>query len=191
LAQIPGASGLSGGSIAPVKPAVEVVMYRSLFAIACLAVAFLLAVARGDEAKVALGDVPKAGLEAVKAMFPAAEIQGAAKETEEGKTFFEVTLKQKGRTIDVTIGIDGKIQLVEKEISDKDLPKTVREALDAKYPKATYKIVESVESVKDGKPTLDFYEAMLITADKRALEVQVLPDGKIKNEETKKSGDKD
>jgi hypothetical protein len=43
---------------------------------------------------VPLGDVAKVGLEAVKAMFPAAEIRDAAKETEDGNTVYEVTLKR-------------------------------------------------------------------------------------------------
>ncbi len=156
------------------------------------ALAFLaltVAVARADESKVSLADVPKGGLEAVKAMFPAAEISGAAKETEDGKTFFEVTLKQKGRTIDVTVSLDGKIELVEKEIASADLPKAVSQSLEAKYPKATYKIVEEVSNVKDGKSTLDFYEALLVTADKQKLEVQIAPDGKIKKEEKKSEKD--
>ena len=161
-----------------------------LFATACLAPILASTAARAEESKIALGDVPKASLQAVKALFPGADIVGAAKETEECKTFFEVTLKQKGRNIDVTINSGGTIQLVESEIAENELPKTVRQALDAKYPKATYKMVEAVDRVKDGKRTLDFFEALLVTADKRSLEVQVAPDGKIKNEETK-SGDGD
>ena len=159
-----------------------------LFAIAVLTLTVAIGTARSDESKVPLGDVPKAGLEAVKAMFPKADITGAAKETDNDKTVYEVTLKQMGRTIDVTIGIDGKIQVVEKEIAEKDLPVEVRRALDAKYPKAIYKIVEQVEAVKDGKPTLDFFETLLVTAQGESLEVQIAPDGKIKAEEKKQAG---
>ena len=157
-------------------------------AITILVLAVFSGIARSDESKVELGDVPKGGMEAVKAMFPGAEITGAAKETEDDKTVYEVTLKQKGRTIDVTVGLDGKIQVVEKEIADKDLPAAVKKALEAKYPKATYKIVEQVEAMKDGKLTLDFYETLLVTAKQEKIEVQVLPDGKIKAEEKKQAG---
>jgi hypothetical protein len=163
--------------------------YTSGFALLGL---MLFAFAAGaDESKVELGDVPKAGVEAVKAMFPGATIAGAAKETDEGKTVFEVTLKQNGRNIDVTVGTDGKIQLIEREIAQKELPAAVKQTLETKYPKATYKIVEQVDAMKNGKPTLDFYEAQLVTAEKQTIEVQVAPDGKIKAEETKKPGDKD
>jgi hypothetical protein len=160
-------------------------------AIACFAVILSCGTTSAAESKVALSDVPPAGVEAVKAMFPAAEVTGAAKETENGKTFFEVTLKQKGRTIDVTVGLDGKIQLIEREISDKDLPQAVSQAIAAKYPQAIYKIVEQVDTVKDGQSTLDFFEALLETTDKKQLEVQVSPDGKIKKEEAKAPADTD
>ncbi len=161
-----------------------------LSAIAFLALTVVSGVARSDESKVPLTEVPKAGLESVKAMFPGAEIIGAAKETEDGKTSYEVSLKQKGLNVDVTIGTDGKIQLIEKEIAAKDLPAAVRRALEAKYPKATHKIIEEVDSMKDGKPVLDFYETLLITANKETLEVQITPDGTFKSEE-KKDAEKD
>jgi biopolymer transport protein ExbD len=160
------------------------------FAMAVVTLAAVLGTARAEESKVALGDVPKAGVDAVKIMFPQGEITGAAKETEDGKTVYEVTLKQKGRTIDVTVGTDGQIQIVEKEISLKELHAAVRQSLEAKYPQASYKIVEQVEAVKDGKLTLDFFEALIVTAQAQTLEVQIAPDGKIKAEE-KKQADKD
>ncbi|MBI3838576.1 MAG: PepSY-like domain-containing protein [Planctomycetia bacterium] len=159
-------------------------------AVALLALTVVSEVARSDESKVPLSEVPKAGLEAVNAMFPDAAIGDAAKETEDGKTVYEVSLKQNGRNIDVTIGADGKIQLVEKEIADKDLPTAVRRTLEAKYPKATYKIIEEVKSIKNDKSTLDFFETLLVTASKEIVEVQITPDGKIKNEE-KKQAEKD
>ena len=34
--------------------------------------------------------------------------------------------------------------------------------------------------VKDSKETLDYYEAHLVTADKKEIEVEVFPNGKIK-----------
>jgi hypothetical protein len=160
-------------------------MRTGIALLAGLILAFTAVSACSEESKVPLSDVPKVGLAAVKALFPAAEIQGAAKETEDGKTVFEVTLRQMGRNIDVTVGTDGAIQLVEKEISAGDLPALVRKSLETKYPKATYRVVEQVSSMKDGKQKLDFFEAQLVTADKATHEVQVLPDGSIKAEEKK------
>lgn len=159
---------------------------RTLLALATLiAVSVVSGVARSDESKVPVSEVPQGGLEAAKAMFPGATVSGVAKETEDAKTVFEVTLKHNGKNIDVTIGLDGKIQVIEREIADKDLPAAVKKTLDAKYPKATRKILEEVSSVKDGKPTLDFFEALLVTANQETLEVQIEPDGKVRKEEKK------
>lgn len=159
--------------------------------LAILALMLTASVAWSEESKVELGDVPKGGVAAVKAMFPDAKIEGAAKETEAGKTVYEVTLKQQGLNIDVTVDSDGKIQVVERQIAMKDLPAAVKQALDAKYPKATYKIIEQVDTMKAGKPALDFFEAHLLTTDKQSVEVEITPDGKIKAEEIKKAGDND
>jgi hypothetical protein len=141
---------------------------------------------RADEEKVPLDKVPKAVLEAAKKRFPKAEVVGASKETEKDKTVYEVELKEAGKTIDVTLTPEGVITTIEQQIDAKDLPKAVAEALDKKYPKATYKIVEAVYGVKGGKESLDFYEVLLVTAEKKEIEVQILPDGKIKAEEEKK-----
>lgn len=166
-------------------------MRTDISGIACLGLVFVATVARADESRVELGAVPKGGVEAVRAMFPHAKIEGAAKETEDGKTVFEVTLKQKGLNIDVTLDTDGKIQLVEREIAAKDLPAAVKKTLEAKYPKASYKVVEQVDAMKNGKPQLDFFEAHLVTVEDQSIEVAVAPDGKINAEEKKKPGDND
>jgi hypothetical protein len=140
---------------------------------------------RADEEKVPLDKLPKAVLEAAKKRFPKAEVTGASKETEDGKTVYEVELKEDGKKLDVTLTADGTIILIERQIDAKDLPKAVAEAIDKKYPKATFKIIEEVIKVKDGKETLDLYEALLVTADKMKVEVKVAPDGKITGEEKK------
>ena len=46
-------------------------------------------------------------------------------------------------------------------------------------------------AVKDNKETLDFYEVLLVTTEKKEIEIQILADGKIKAEEEKKSEKKD
>jgi biopolymer transport protein ExbD len=157
-------------------------------AIAAVALVALSAPVRADdEERVPLDKVPKPVLEAVKKRFPKAEVKEASKETSgDKKMVFEVTLNEKGKNIDVTLTPDGKITLIEKEIDRKDLPKAVAETFDKKYPKATYKIVEEVVKVVDGKENLEYYEVLLVTADKKTFEVEVLPDGKFKSEMEKK-----
>ncbi len=160
-------------------------------AMATVALFVLVAPTRADEEKVPLDKVPKAVLEAAKKRFPKAEVVGASKETEDGKTVYEVEMKEDGKKIDVTLTPEGIITLIEKQIDVKDLPKAVAEAIDAKYPKATFKIIEEVTAVKDGKEVVDFYEAVLVTADKKEIEVQVATDGKIKKVEEKKAEKKE
>src|SRR5262249_51522513 len=74
----------------------------------------------------------------------------------------------------------GKLLLIEREIAFKNLPKAVQKTLNKAHPKAVYKLIEEVISVKDGKETLDYYEAHIEGADKKEVEVVVLPDGKLK-----------
>jgi hypothetical protein len=141
---------------------------------------------RADEDKVPLDKLPKPIVEALKKKFPKAELIEASKETEDGKTEYEVTIKDDGKKIDVTLNAEGTILGMEKEMAAKDLPKAVTETLESKYAKATYKTVEAVIKIKDGKETLEHYEVLLITADKKKVEVVVTVDGKITKTEEKK-----
>ena len=142
--------------------------------------------ARADEEKIALDKLPKAVLETVKARFPKAELIEAAKETEGDKVEFEVTLKVGETKYDVMLSPDGKITLIEKVIAAKDLPKVVVAALEEKYPKAVYKIYEEMTKIADGKEFIAYYEVLIETADKKTLEVEVSPEGKILKTEEKK-----
>ena len=157
-----------------------------------MAAAVLLAAAgpaaRADE-KVDLDKVPKAVVDAVKARFPDAEIKGAEKETEDGKTYYELEILNKKDEIDVELTPDGDIAEIEKEIEYKDLPKAVSKALEDKYPKAEFDEVEEVTKVEKKTEKLAFYEVQVKTADKKHLEVEVDPDGKILNEEKKDKKD--
>lgn len=144
----------------------------------------VLPVAGADEEKVPLDKLPKAVLDAVKARFPEAKLVAAEKETEDGKTLYEVAITDKEQKIDVTV-VDGKIVEIEKQITAKDLPKAITAALEAKYPKATYKIIEEIIKVKDGVEKLEYYEVLLVTAEKKKLEVVLALDGKITKEEDK------
>jgi hypothetical protein len=145
---------------------------------------------RADEDKVPLDKLPKPIIEVLKKKFPKAELVEASKEIEDGKTEYEVTIKDDGKKIDVTLTAEGTILGMEKEMAAKDLPKAVTDTLESKYAKATYKTVEAVIKIKDGKETLEHYEVLLITADKKKVEVVVTVDGKITKTEEKK-GDKE
>lgn len=151
---------------------------------------FIGMVALADEEKVPLDKLPKAVSEAVKKRFPDAKMLSAEKETDNGKTVYEVAVKDKGQNIEVTLTPEGDITEIEKQIEAKDLPKAAAEALEKKYPKATYKMIEEVIKVKDGKENLEYYEVLLVTVEKKKLEVSVTAEGKLTKEEDK-SKDKD
>jgi uncharacterized membrane protein YkoI len=140
-----------------------------------------------DEEKIDLEKVPKAVMDAVKAKFPDAKLTGAARETEGGKTIFEVAFTFKGHKYEVECSPDGKFVAIDKQIEAKDLPKAVAKALEEKYPQAKYKIIEEV--TKNDK--IAEYEVELTTADKKSVEVVLDPSGKILKEEKKEEKKKD
>jgi hypothetical protein len=141
---------------------------------------FLTAPLRADEEKVSLDKVPQAVRDAARNRFPKAEMKEASKEVVDGKTTYEITFKANRKNIDVTLTPEGTITLIEKEVAFKDLPKVVAATFNEKYPNAKFGIIEEVIKVADGKETLDYYEAHLTTAGKKEMEVEVLPNGKVK-----------
>lgn len=139
--------------------------------------------AAGGEVKVKLADVPKAVVQAVKAKYPKGKLTEASKETEDGKTVYEVTVMDGKTHIDVTVTPEGKIILVEKTIAAKDLPRAVADALEKRHPGAKVNLAEEIS--KDDKVT--GYEVVVETKGKKLMEVNFAPDGKFVKEEEKKA----
>ena len=144
--------------------------------------------ARDDEEKVPLDKVPKAVMDSVKAKFPEAELKGASKETEKGKTSYEISLKFKNANHDVLVTPEGKITAIEKLIAATDLPAPVQETLKSKYAQAT---IKSAEQISDGDDKITAFEVQLVLADKKGLEVKFDPTGKVLEEEKKEEEKKD
>jgi hypothetical protein len=151
---------------------------RTFRMLGCVAV--LLAFAgRSAADKVELANVPAKVTDAVKKRFPEAKLVGANVEKEGGKTTYEIGIEDKGTHIDVTISGDGVIEKFERTIPVTNVPKAVIATVDAKFPKALVKRTEEVITVKDGKEGLTAYTVLMETADKKMLEVEVTPQGKI------------
>jgi uncharacterized membrane protein YkoI len=142
----------------------------------------VLAKAPAQEQKVALDKVPKAVMDAVNAKFQGAKLLGASTEKEGDKTVYEISLTYKGHHHDVSLEADGKIVSIEREIPFKDLPSAVRDALEAKYPKAKHKVTEEL---RKGDGMLHAYEVLLITTADETVEVVLDTQGKILKEEKK------
>ena len=161
--------------------------WNGLAASVILAVGIGMAV-RADEdkeGKVPLDKVPKAVLKAVKTKFKDAKLVSAQTEKEDGKLVYEINLKHKDDTIEVTVTPDGKILSSERTIAAKDLPKAVAETVRSKYRGAT---IKKAEEVTEGDKTN--YEVLLMTADKKQMEVLLDADGKVLKEEKEEQDEK-
>ena len=146
---------------------------------------------RAAEEKKELKDVPKACVESVKKRFPKGELTEASKEeADDGKTVYEISVKQEGKKTDVTLTPEGVITMIEQQITEKELPKAVTEGVEKKYPKPKYEIAESVTVVENGKEKLSYYEVLVATASGKKVEIEVNLDGTMKHEEDK-TADKD
>jgi uncharacterized membrane protein YkoI len=147
---------------------------QGMSAIAGLGLIVVATSARAADEKVPLDQVPKPVMATAKSKYPGAEIKSAVKEVEDGKTTYELTLKDKGNSIDLVVKPDGTLVAIEKLIDAKALPKAVATAINAKYPGATIKKAEEI-TVGD----VISYEVGLTTADKKSAGLTLDPKGKI------------
>ena len=120
-------------------------------------------------------ELPSVVTEALKAKFPKAEIKSAEKGEEDGKPIFEVTIKNDKHAIDVTLSTKGEILSFEKTLKMNDLPKAMKRSLNSKYPRATVQVIEEVWE----HDKLTGYEGIIITPDKKKVEVNFDPKGKL------------
>ncbi len=125
-----------------------------------LALSTMAFMARADEEKISVENLPAAVKKAIKKKFPKAEIEKATKEVEDGKTTYEVLLEIEDRPVDVAFKADGTILEIERAIPLEELPAKVKKALAAKYPGAKIEKVEMVTKGEDGPPV---YEIALKT----------------------------
>ena len=146
--------------------------------ISVLGVFAVVMVAGADDKKVPLDKVPKEVMDAIKGRFPEAKVTSVEKETEDGAVVYDIELTHKGRKYEMDIKKDGTIIEIEKQVDAKDLPEAVTKAIEAKYPNATLKEIMEVNKVKDKKETPDHYEVVIVTAEKKELEITVSLDGK-------------
>jgi hypothetical protein len=86
---------------------------------------FLIVPARSDEEhqKVDLGSLPAAAKEAADKAVPGAKWEKASKETEKGKTVYEIKGDDaQGRDVEVEVTADGKVLQVETGVTRLPLP---------------------------------------------------------------------
>ena len=124
----------------------------------------------GKEAKVQLKNLPPAVRATVEAETKNATIKGISKETEKGKTVYELESLVNGRTRDLMIDSAGKVYVVEEQLDADKAPSPVRSALEAK---GTIVVLESV--LENGKTT---YEGQVKTKARKKLTMELDADGK-------------
>jgi uncharacterized membrane protein YkoI len=114
----------------------------------------------------------------LKAKFPGAKITAATKTTENGEVVYDIEMTKNGRNHEMDVKENGGIVNFENEIAIKDLPRAVASAVKAKHPDATIKEAMEVMVIKNSKDTVEEYEVLIVTGDKKEIELTVSPDGK-------------
>jgi hypothetical protein len=116
--------------------------------------------------------LPAPILAAFKKSYPNATIRNASKETEDGKTVWEVESIDNNMARDLIYNPDGTVVEFEEQIEPSTLPAAVSATLKAKYPKAT---ITKAEKLMKGKAVT--YEMAL--KDAAVPSIEIAPDGKI------------
>lgn len=135
------------------------------------------AAAHAGEKAITEKQMPPAVLTAFHKIYPQAHILGMARETEHGKTFYEIESKDGDTRRDLSYQADGSLAEIEETIQEAALPEPVKAALAAKHPGAAVKKAE-----KDTRGTVITYEVHLMVG-KRMKEVVLDPSGKVLSEE--------
>lgn len=145
--------------------------------------------ARADEEAIKVEELPAAVRTAVKAKFPEAKVVAAAREEEEGKAVYEVSLKEHGVEIDVAVSAKGKILEVERTIAAEKLPEAVAAAIKSKYPAAEVKKAEEVVEFEDGDDEEEKSYEVALSVGGKVVEVKFSPKGKILDDEDEEGDD--
>jgi len=100
-----------------------------------------------------LNQVPQVVMKAVMTKYPGAKPQSAAQGVEDNKPFIDVHILVNNQKIWVTCAPTGKINVIDREITLKDVPPVVTSALNKKYPQAKIRLVNEITA--EGPPTYD------------------------------------
>jgi hypothetical protein len=160
------------------------------FLLASCSVAFLFGatLVNAGQEKVTIDKLPKEVVDAVKGKFPMADLKRATKEMDGGKTVYEVIFNNEKVHLHALV-VDGKLTEIHRHVETKNIPETVKKAVDAKYPKAKWEDEAHERSDPNGK--VIGYEITLEISAGNAVEIVVDANGMVQKEtkiETKKDG---
>lgn len=152
----------------------------NLFILVFISVVFLFGIdSYGQEKKISENDLPSNILTAFHKAHPKAEIKGASIETEKGKKYYEIESVEDSVKRDITYTEDGKLAVLEEEISFDETPVLVKDSFKENYSNAD---VLKSEKVTKGKK-ID-YEFLIEENDNRS-EVVFDTKGKVVKVEKK------
>jgi hypothetical protein len=126
-----------------------------------------------------LDQIPPRVIDALNAKFPRAAIDKWTKETERGKTIYDIEFTAGGRKAEADIAADGTIQNFETQFDAERLPKAVTDAVARKYPKSTLKEVLEITEVKNKKEVPGGFEIVIEIAGNKDAELTIARNGKI------------
>jgi len=133
-----------------------------------------------SEQKLTEAAVPAAALATLKKMAKGAKITQFAEEIEHGQAFYEGSWKAaSGTNIDVLVTLAGDLVEIEEQAAYSNVPETVRAMVNQKAGEGTELAFE--------KKTMILYEAKFRKGEHR-YELLLTPDGRIIENEVKKSG---
>jgi uncharacterized membrane protein YkoI len=118
-------------------------------------------------------DLPQAVQTTVREQSRGAAVRGLSIETENGQTFYEASLKVKGRIRDVLIDANGTVVEIEEQATLASLPPAARAEIVKQAGKSRILTVESITK----NNAIVAYEAHVKTSGKIS-EIKVDPDGK-------------
>lgn len=124
-------------------------------------------------ATLTLKDLPPAVQKTVQDQTKGAEIKAISKETEDGKTQYEVETVVNGKRRDIALDPKGAVIEIEDETSIANVPPAVRATMGKKAVGGRIVVVETVTA----GGAIVAYEAEYVDKNGRKREVRVKPDG--------------
>jgi len=138
---------------------------------------FFAAAALFAETKVKLESMPAAVQDTVKEQTKSATLVGLRKETEKGKTVYEIETKVNGKTRDLLVNGTGAVIETEEEVDIDSIPAPAKAAILKKAGSGAIQMVEKLTAGSDVS-----YEGHVRTKTGRNIEVGVNADGSVHKE---------
>lgn len=146
-------------------------MFARNWVAGCLVLSAAMAVG-AQERRITRSELPAAVAATVDRETKGATIKGFTTERENGHVTYEAETVVNGRTRDIEIAQDGRVNVIEEEVDISSLPAKVQQALSAKAAGGRITKVESL--ARSGK--LVAYEATMVRNGRHS-EFQVGPNG--------------